>query len=176
MFCNHWFCLVLLHLFQGPPCSSNQVEENLSYATSYMGNTDVFEMINLPDLIKPNYQQLENDYFSAVEVEATSLHTVPSFESSSGYNFPLLPEPLIDFPVFPEYQDLVPESFDPNFIDGFEEKKCSECVCSQKLGTGSVPTLGLEENSQITTSNGFFKDFPNEIFEYFEHNPTSTEQ
>ncbi|KAK7355263.1 hypothetical protein VNO80_14514 [Phaseolus coccineus] len=37
------------------PCSSNEVEENLSYPTSYMGNTDVFEIIKLPDLIKPNY-------------------------------------------------------------------------------------------------------------------------
>ncbi|XP_027910302.1 probable transcription factor MYB58 [Vigna unguiculata] len=158
-----------------PPCSSNQVEENLCYTTSYVGNTEVFEMINLQDLIKPNYEQMENDYFSGVEVDATPLHTVPSFESSSGYNFPLLPEPLIDFPLFPECQDLVPETFDPNFIDGFDQKKFSECVCSQKLGTG-LPTLGLEENSQITTSNVLFKDFPSEIFEYFEHIPTSTEQ
>ncbi|QCD85485.1 myb proto-oncogene protein [Vigna unguiculata] len=160
---------------KAPPCSSNQVEENLCYTTSYVGNTEVFEMINLQDLIKPNYEQMENDYFSGVEVDATPLHTVPSFESSSGYNFPLLPEPLIDFPLFPECQDLVPETFDPNFIDGFDQKKFSECVCSQKLGTG-LPTLGLEENSQITTSNVLFKDFPSEIFEYFEHIPTSTEQ
>ncbi|CAJ1978191.1 unnamed protein product [Sphenostylis stenocarpa] len=152
-----------------PPCSSNQVEANLSYPTSYMGNTEVFEMINLPDLIKPNYQEIENDYLSAVEVEATPLHAVPSFESSSGYHFPLLPEPLIDFPLFPQCQDLVAESFDPNFIVEFEEKKCSE------LGTG-LPTLGFEGNSQITSSNGLFKDFSNEIFEYFEHVPTSTQQ
>ncbi|XP_017407734.1 probable transcription factor MYB58 [Vigna angularis] len=162
-------------LFQAPPCSSNQVEENLCYTTSYMGNTEVFEMINLQDLVKPNYEQMENDYLSAVEVEATHLHTVPSFESSSGNNFPLLPEPLIDFPLFPECQDLLPETFDPNFIDGFDEKKCSECVCSQKLGTG-LPTLGLEENYQITTSKVLFKDFPSEIFEYFEQIPTSTKQ
>ncbi|KAH1231462.1 putative transcription factor MYB58 [Glycine soja] len=162
-----------------PPCSSNQVEEILSYATSYMGNTLVFEMINLQDLIKPNYQQLENDYLSAVEVDATPLHTVPSFESSSGYNFPLLPEPepLLDFPLFPECQDLVPEPFDPNFVYGFEEKKCLQCACSssQKLGT-RLPTFGLEGNSQSASSNGFFKDFPSEIFEYFEHIPTSSDQ
>ncbi|RDX86809.1 putative transcription factor MYB58, partial [Mucuna pruriens] len=159
-----------------PPCSSNQVEENLSYPTSYMGNTELFEMINLPDLIKPNYQHWESDPLSAVEVDATPLHTVPSFESSSGYNFPPLPEPLMDFPLFPECQDLVPEPFDPNFIDGFEQKKCSECLCSsQKLGT-SMPSLGLEGDSQSTSSNVLFKDFPSEIFEYFEHIPTSSQQ
>ena len=144
-----------------------------------MGNTQVFEMINLQDLIKPNYQQLENDYLSAVEVEATPLHTVPSFESSLGYNFPLLPEPdpLMDCPLFPECQDLVPEPFDPNFVYGFEEKKCLQCACSssQKLGT-RLPTFGLEGNSQSASSNGFFKDFPSEIFEYFEHIPTSSDQ
>ncbi|TKY68211.1 Transcription factor GAMYB [Spatholobus suberectus] len=158
-----------------PPCSSNQVEEIPSYPTSYMGNTEVYEMVNLPDLIKPNYQHFESDHLSAVEVEATPLHTVPSFESSSGYNFPLVPEPLMDFPLFPECQDLVPEPFDPSFIDGFEEKKCSECVCSQKLGT-RLPSLGLEGNSQSTSSYGLFNDFPTEIFEYFEHIPTSSEQ
>ncbi|XP_014491051.2 transcription factor DUO1 [Vigna radiata var. radiata] len=71
-----------------------------------------------------NSQQMENDFMNAVEVEATRLHTIPSFESSLGYNFPLLPEPLIDFPVFPEYRDLVLETFDLNFIDGFVENIC----------------------------------------------------
>ncbi|KAK7405447.1 hypothetical protein VNO78_06748 [Psophocarpus tetragonolobus] len=161
-----------------PPCNSNQVEESLSfsYPISYMGNTEVFEMINLPDLIKPNYQQMEiNDYLSAVEVEATTLHTVPSFESSSGYNFPLLPDPLVDFPLFPECKDLVPEPFDPNFIDGFEQKNCSECVCNQKL-ENRLPTLGLEGHSQSTSSSGLFNDFPNDIFEYLDHIPASSEE
>nr|KYP50052.1 Transcription factor GAMYB [Cajanus cajan] len=168
--------LNLVQVEKVPPCSSNQVEENLSYLTSYMGNNEVFEMINLPDLIKPNYQYLESDPLSAVEVEvdATPLHTVPSFESSSGYNFPLLPEPLMDYPLFPECHDLVPEPFDPNFIDEFEQKKCSEGVCSQELET-MLPTLGFEGNSQSTSSNGLFKDFSSEIFEYFEQIPTSSE-
>ncbi|KAL2326532.1 hypothetical protein Fmac_025590 [Flemingia macrophylla] len=164
-----------LHVEQVPPCSSNQVEENLSYPTSYMRNTEVFEMINLPDLIKPNYQYWESDSLSAVEVEATPLHTVPSFESSSGYNFPLLPESIMDFPPFPECQDLVQEPVDPNFIDEFEQKKCTEGVCSQEHGT-MLPTLGLEGNSQSTSSNDLFKDFPSEIFEYFEQIPTSSSQ
>lgn len=163
-----------VYLFQVPPCTFNQVKENLSCPTSYMGNTEVFEMINLPDLIKPNYQHLESYPLSAVQVEATPLHTVPPFESSSEYNLPLS-ESLVDFPLFPECQDLVPEPFDPNFIEGFEEKKYSEFVCSQKLGN-RLPTLGWEGSSQSTSSNSLFKDFPTEIFEYFEHIPTSSEQ
>ncbi|KAK7313937.1 hypothetical protein VNO77_39144 [Canavalia gladiata] len=152
-----------VHVEEVPPCSSNQVEENLSYQTSYMGNIEVFEMVNLPDLIRPNYQHVKNDHL--IVVEATPLHTVPSFESSTGYNFPLFPEPQMDFTLFPECQELVPEPLDPNFIDGLGEKKCSE-----------LPTLGLEGNSQSASSNGLFKDFPSEIFEYFEHIPTSSDQ
>ncbi|XP_061367431.1 transcription factor DUO1-like [Gastrolobium bilobum] len=157
-----------------PPCSSNQLEESLTYSTSYMGNTEVFEMVNLPDLTKSNYQSLESD-LNAVKVEATPLHMVTPFESSSGYNFPLLPEPQMDFPLFPECHDLVPEHYDTNLIGMFEQKKCSECLYGQKLGT-RLPTLGLEGNSQSTSSNGFFKDFPTDIFEYFEHIPSSSEQ
>lgn len=115
-------------------------------------------MVNLPDLTKPNYQNMESD-INGIEFEATPLHTVPSFESSSAYNFPLLPEPHMDFPPFPECHDLVQEPFDPSFMDMFEQKKCSDSVWSQKLG--------LEENSQSTSSNCLFKDISNEIFEYF---------
>ncbi|KAJ1409704.1 SANT/Myb domain [Sesbania bispinosa] len=163
-----------VHVKEVTACSSNQPEENHSYPMPYMGNTEVFEMINLPDLTKPNYQNLESD-LNAVKVEATPLHMVPSFESSSGYNFPLLPESQMDFPLFPECQDLVPEPFGLNFIDMLEQKKGSECVWGEKFGTRST-TLGLEGNSQSTSSNCLFKDFPTEIFEYFEHVPTSSEQ
>ncbi|KAK7317274.1 hypothetical protein RJT34_01356 [Clitoria ternatea] len=88
-----------------PQCNSNEVEENLCYpatSTWCMGNMEVFEMVNLPDLIKPNHQHLDSDLMSAVE--AIPLQTVPSFESSSGYNFPLLHEPQLDFPLFPRVQ------------------------------------------------------------------------
>ncbi|KAI5391377.1 hypothetical protein KIW84_076255, partial [Lathyrus oleraceus] len=141
-----------------PECGSNQLEENFTYPTSRMGNKEVFKMVNLPDLTKPNYQNMESD-INGIEFEATPLHTVPSFESSSAYNFPLLPEPHMDFPPFPECHDLVQEPFDPSFMDMFEQKKCSDSVWSQKLG--------LEENSQSTSSNCLFKDISNEIFEYF---------
>lgn len=161
--------MVKMFNFQVPACGSNQLEENLPYPISYMGNIEVFEMINLPDLTKPNYQ---ND-LNAVEVEATPLHTVPSFESTSGYNFPLA-ESQMDYPLFPECQDLVQEPIDPNFTDIFEEKKCLENVWSQKFET-KLPTLGLEGNSQSTSSNCLFKDFPTDIFDYFEHIPTSSE-
>ncbi|XP_004506466.1 transcription factor DUO1-like [Cicer arietinum] len=149
-----------------PERGSNKLEENLTYPISYMGNKEVFNMINLSDLTKSNYQNIEND-LNTVEVEVTPLHTVPSFESSSGYNFPLLPESQMDFSLFPECQNLVQEPFDSNFMDMFEQEKCSDCVWSQKLET-KLPTLGLEGNSQSTNSNCFFKDFPTEIFEYFE--------
>lgn len=139
----------------------------------------MFEMVNLPDLTKPNHQNLGTDLNALIKVEATPLHTVPSFESSSGYNFPLLPESQMDFPLFPEcHHDLVPEPLvDPNFIDMFEQKKCAEYVWShQELGSTMLPTLGGEGNRQSTSSNCFFKDFPTDIFEYFEHNPISSEQ
>lgn len=121
-------------------------------------------MVNLQDLTKPNYQNCEANLHT-VEVEATPLHTVPSFESSTEYNFPLLPESQMDFPLFPVCQDLVPEPFDPNFIDMFEQKKVAT----------RLPSLGLDGNCRSTSSN-CFKDFPTEIFEYFEHIPTSPEQ
>lgn len=115
-------------------------------------------MVNLPDLTKPNYQNMESD-IDGIEFEATPLHTVPSFESSSAvYNFPQLPEPHMDYPLFPECQDLVQEPFDPNFMDMFEQKKCSDCVWNQKLG--------IEGNSQ-SSSNCLFQDFSTEFFEYF---------
>jgi len=125
----------------------------------------VLKMVNLPDLTKPNYQNSESE-LSAVEVEATPLHTVPSFESSSGYNFPIHPESQMNFPLFPECQDLDQEPYDPNFMDIFEQRKCSEYVWSQKLET-QLPTFGLEENSLTTSSNCFFKDIPTEVFGYF---------
>jgi hypothetical protein len=131
-----------------------------------MGNKEEFKMINLPDLTKPNYQNLESELNGIIEFEATPLHTVPSFESSSANNFPLLPESQMDFPLFPECQDLVQDPFDPNFMDMFEQKKCSESVWSKKNGT-RLPSLGLEGNSQSTSSNCFFQDIPTEIFEYF---------
>ncbi|KAK7310197.1 hypothetical protein RJT34_07542 [Clitoria ternatea] len=105
-----------------PPCNPNKVEENLSYPTLYMGNMEVFEMVNLPDLIKPNYPHLESDHLGAVKVEATPLQTVPSVESS-GYNFPLLPEPVMDFPLFPECHDFIPEPLDPCFSYEFDQQK-----------------------------------------------------
>jgi hypothetical protein len=131
-----------------------------------MGNKEVFKMINLPDLTKPNFQDLKSE-LNAVELEeVTPLHTVPSFESSSGYNFPLPSDSQMDFPLFPECQDLVQEPFDPNFMDMFEQKKCSESMWSQKIGT-RLPSLGLEGTSQSGSSNCSFKDIPTEIFEYF---------
>ncbi|CAJ2655455.1 unnamed protein product [Trifolium pratense] len=149
-----------------PESDSNQLDENLTHPISYMGNKQVFKMINLPDLTKPNYQDLKNE-LNAVEVEeATPLHTVPSFESSSGYNFPLPPESQMDFPLFPECQDIVQEPFYPNFMDMFEQKKCSESVWSQKIGT-KLPSFGLEGTSQSASSSCSFKDIPTEIFEYF---------
>nr|QSD99738.1 MYB family transcription factor [Melilotus albus] len=141
-----------------PECGSNQLEENLIYPTSYMGNKEVFKMINIPDLTKPNFKFLESE-LNAVEIEATPLHTVP-------YNFPLLPESHMDFPLFPECQDLVQEPFDPNLMDMFEQKKGSESVWSKKIGT-RLPSLELEGNSQSTSSKCFFQDIPTEIFEYF---------
>ncbi|XP_058762068.1 transcription factor DUO1-like [Vicia villosa] len=148
-----------------PECGSNQLEENFTYPTSCMGNKEEFKMVNLPDLTKPNYQNMESD-INGIEFEATPLHTVPSFESSSAaYNFPLHPEPHMDFPLLPECQDLVQEPFDPNFMDMFEQKKDSDCVWSQKLGT-RLPTLGTEGNSQ-SSSNCLFQDFSTEFFEYF---------
>lgn len=125
-------------------------------------------MVNLPDLTKPNYQNFEGD-LNAVEVnEVTPLHMVPSFESSTEYSFPPLPEPQMDFPLFPEPSD-------PNLFGVLENKKCSEYACSQKLGT-ELPALGLEGSSQSKSPNGFFEDIPTEIFEYFEHIPISPEQ
>ncbi|KAF1885197.1 hypothetical protein Lal_00029086, partial [Lupinus albus] len=160
-------------------CSSNQLEENYtSYPASYIVNTEEIKMVHLPDLTKPNYQNqyLEND-LNAMDVKATSFHMVPepSFASSSGYNCHQIPEPQMDFTLFPGCHDLAPEPFDPNFIDIFEVKNCSECVSNQKFVT-KLPTLGLEGSCQNTIPNGFFEEFPTEMLDYFEHVPTSAEQ
>ncbi|KAK7283834.1 hypothetical protein RIF29_13581 [Crotalaria pallida] len=161
-----------------PACSSNQLEENQccqynSYPGSCMENTKEIKMIHLTDLTKPNYQNqnLESD-LNAMEVKATPFHMVPSFISSSGYNLPQLPEPQMDFPLFPGCQDIIaPEPFDPNFIDIFEQKNCN-----QKLVT-RLPTLGIEGSCQSTAiPNGFFEEFPTEMLEYFEHVPPSSDQ
>ncbi|KAE9617292.1 hypothetical protein Lal_00034364 [Lupinus albus] len=166
-----------------PACSSNQVEERPcftynSYPASYIDKTKEIKMVHLPDLTKPNYQNhyLDSD-LNAMEVKDTPFDMVPatSFASSSGYNFPQLPEPQMDYPLFPGCHDLAPVPFDPNFIDIFELKSCPESVCSQKLVT-RLPTLGIEGSCQNTIPSGFFEEFPTEMLECFEHLPTSSEQ
>ncbi|MED6110930.1 hypothetical protein PIB30_047605 [Stylosanthes scabra] len=160
-------------------CSSNKPEENVPcgnylpyYPAPYMGNNEEFKMVNLPDLTKPNYQNLESDLNTCSQVvEATPLHLVPSFESSTTeYTFPQIPnEPQMEFPLFPEPVD------DPYFFDVLEQKKCSEeYVCSHqnKIGT----TLGLDGKPQSESAKCLFEDIPTEIFEYFDHTPTSSDQ
>ncbi|QHO32206.1 Myb transcription factor [Arachis hypogaea] len=152
-------------------CSSNKPEENIPYGNylpyytaPYMGNTEEFKMVNLPDLTKPNHQNLESDINTSSQAfEATPLHVVPSFESSTTeYTFPQIPnEPQLEFPVFPEPID------DPYFFDMLEQKSVQN-----KIGT----TVGLDGKPQNESAKCFFEDIPTEIFEYFDHTPTSSDQ
>ncbi|KAI4332805.1 hypothetical protein L6164_017685 [Bauhinia variegata] len=139
-------------MFQVPACSSNQFVEDpscckyFSYPASFVGNTEVFNLVNLPDLAKPSSENLEKDLSA---VEATPLQMLPSFEPSSEYTFDQFLEPQVNLSAC---RDLAAEHFDLSFLglDGY--------------------------NTQSTDANGFFENFPTDMFDYFQYSPRSSEQ
>ncbi|XP_028802554.1 transcription factor DUO1-like [Neltuma alba] len=133
-----------------PSCSSNHVEQNPS------GN----KFLMVGDTKELKFQNVKAE-------EATPFHMVPSFDSSSEYTFSQV---LLHDDSHHQVDDglvchglLDPEPFDAAFLDIFEQHK------KPGLALGGIAQSSIP-------SNGFFEDFPSDIFDYFEDLPNSSEK
>ncbi|KAJ7949489.1 Myb transcription factor [Quillaja saponaria] len=163
------------------PCSDSLQEDPScwkcpTYTTSSFGTSYEFKMVPVPDLVKPNFPNLE---INLPAVEATPTHIIPSLESSLEYCFPKLAQFQPDLQFLPECQDIPQEHYDSNFENMFEQQEVSEPATSQNFGT-RLPPLELERNSlnakqdrneNPPTAVSFFEDFPVDMFDYFEQLP-----
>ncbi|GMI75659.1 hypothetical protein HRI_001235200 [Hibiscus trionum] len=113
-----------------------------------------FQMVSLPDLIKPDLLNLETG-LPVLDIEP--IRMIP-----------------LDLPILPECQDLALESFDYNCVGMFNNQSESKPKSLTKIpSAGSHAELGNKEND--AAPDCFFDEFPTDMFDYLEPLPSSLE-
>lgn len=175
--------LVIRICFQAPTSNSIPLEQGSS-SHEHHSKRQEFRMVPLPDLIKPDVLNLET---SLSILDMAPIQMIPTIEPCVCVNYPaasLLSQPQLDLPIFPECQDLAPESIDFNFVSMFKNKEASGSE-SKPTSLTRPPSSGINGNAHFgkkedrgnhtTISDSFFDEFPTDMFDHLEPLPTSTE-
>ncbi|KAK9292793.1 hypothetical protein L1049_020773 [Liquidambar formosana] len=158
---------------------SSSSRKDQSCLPSCLGNSEMFKMVPLQDLVKPNWLNLETNLPT---LEASPIHMMPSNESLPNCVFSQLPQPQLNLPFLPESQELIPGPGDPDFLDLFDHLEASEIESNPKVAIGSVaPKLegsaqnGRAGDNDAMIPDSFFDNFPPDMFDCLEPLPSSSE-
>ncbi|XP_016649809.1 PREDICTED: uncharacterized protein LOC103333454 [Prunus mume] len=154
------------------PCSS-AIEEGTSccnYEThNCFSNSQEFRMVPLPDLVKPNLQNVEAEQ---PIFEATPLHMISPIDSPPHYSLSQLPQPQLDLPFLSECKELDQDPMAPDLLDMFG---LTECESGQKFFKENTASTKLGEVKDLSIPNIVFDDFPPEMLDYLETLTSSSE-
>ncbi|MBA0707794.1 hypothetical protein Golax_019807 [Gossypium laxum] len=126
----------------------------------FPGNLEEFKMVPLPDLIKPDFLNMETG-LSTLDIEPIRM----------------IPQLQLDLPI-------LPDSFDFNFASMFNNQEASESE-SKPISLTKIPSagikgsdaeLGKKENiGNSATPDSFFDEFPTDMFDCLEPLVSSSE-
>ncbi|KAJ8650006.1 hypothetical protein MRB53_003029 [Persea americana] len=141
-----------------------------------LGNSDIIKMVPLPDLINPNFLNLETNLQAPDEF--IHLDKKPCLDPSLQFPPTHFPQQPLDIPPLSWSHDLTTGFIDASFLDIYRDASEKDLQFPFELPFTQLDVnqhCTKRQDNDLTTPDSFFHDFPADMFDHLEPLPNSSE-